>query len=496
MGDDGSGRVIGGRYRLVAVIGSGGMGRVWEGHDEQLDRRVALKEVSVPHASAAERETLVARALREGRAAAALADQPYVVPVYDVVVQDGVPWIVMQLVRGRSLRDVLQDGPLAPPQVARIADAMLSALAAADAAGVVHRDVKPGNIMLADDGRVLLTDFGIAKRTGDTGLTSTGLFVGTMEYTAPERIEGHAGGLASDLFSLGATLFQAVEGSSPFHRNTTTGTLNAVLIQPLPPFQRASSDLRTLIDGLTRKDPAQRPDVMRARALLGVPTVLDMAVVPRAGRRRALMVASSVCGVALVAAGTVALTGTTRHGATGSPEADRTTMSASQGSMSAASTSATSSSASSVSSPATSSPPSKPSSSQPVPPPPGSKITNTVSVLCIDTNGPQASGVHLQERTCGNFTGQAWVYDAAAHSLLNPPSGFCADTDGAPAKGVAVLLKPCGYYSGQQWSYDSRTSRITNVGSGLCLDTAGEQSGFVDLVLNPCGDYSGQYWRM
>lgn len=532
MRDEGSGRLIGGRYRLIAEIGSGGMGRVWAGQDEQLDRRVALKEVGIPpvdSVDSVERETLLARALREGRTAAALADHPNVVPVYDVVVEDGVPWIVMQLVRGRSLRDVLLSGPLAPHLVARIADAMLSALGAADAAGVVHRDVKPANIMLADDGRVLLTDFGISKRSGDSGLTSTGLFVGTVEYTAPERVDGQAGGLASDLFSLGATLFQAVEGVSPFHRDTPTGTLTAVMFEPLMPFRVASGEIRTLIEALTRKNPGERPSVAQARALLAgagsgagagtwtgtvpMPQPRSTAAVSTFGlgpaqpqaRRRAMVTAASVSGVVLVVGCVATIAVAVGHGGSAARQSSLPppTLSSSESSLSAASSSSTSTTpgAALVTSVLTTSAPTTSESVQtspPNPPPPVSQapITNASGSLCVDTDGPQGSGVALQARTCGNFTGQFWSLDATTHHLINPPSGFCADTGGGTAKGVAIVLRPCGSGAGQQWSYDSASGHITNVASRLCMNTDGAPANFVNLVLDACGDDPNQTWNM
>ncbi|MFF9479546.1 protein kinase [Streptomyces sp. NPDC014733] len=262
------GRLVGGRYRLVAEVGSGGMGRVWEGRDELLGRPVAVKEVRLPDSSAEERAQVLARAQREGRNAAALADHPHVVTVYDVVIEDGVPWTVMQLVQGRSLRAELAHGPLDPGHVTQIAAALLSALRAADDAAVVHRDIKPGNVLLADDGRVLLADFGIARVLGDETITAPGVFVGSFEYTSPERADGGAGGVASDLFSLGVTLFHAVEGVAPFRRDSRSDTLSAVLRAPLPEMTRATGGLRELITALTAKDPAARPGVEVAMAVL------------------------------------------------------------------------------------------------------------------------------------------------------------------------------------------------------------------------------------
>ncbi|WP_370369997.1 serine/threonine-protein kinase [Catenulispora sp. GP43] len=267
---------------MIAQIGHGGMGRVWEAQDTRLGRTVAVKEVLLPALPPAQQEIRLQLAMREGRNAAAFADHPHVVSVYDVIEEDGAPWIVMQLVRGRSLRHVLRDpagvgvaedqdvSPTAldVSRVSRIAAAMLDALRAMHEAGLIHRDLKPHNIMLADDGQILLTDFGIAKSDSDVTVTVSGSVMGTMAYLAPERAEGEPGGPASDLFSLGVTLFEAVEGYSPFERrNSRTGTLTALLTKPLPPMVKAGP-LAPLIQALTLKDPAHRPDHAQALALL------------------------------------------------------------------------------------------------------------------------------------------------------------------------------------------------------------------------------------
>ena len=216
------------------------------------------------------------RALREGRNAAALADHPHIVSVYDVLIEAGKPWIVMQLVRGASLRQKLLADPEDPASaktpldiatVSKIAEGILSALKALHAAKILHRDIKPGNILLSDDGHILLTDFGIAKAETDSTVTVSGSFMGTMAYIAPERAEGDDDEPKSDLFSLGVTLFEAVEGTSPFEKSSKTGTLTAILTKPLPPMSRAGT-LAPLITALTLKLPEQRPTVEQAEALL------------------------------------------------------------------------------------------------------------------------------------------------------------------------------------------------------------------------------------
>lgn len=270
------GTVLAGRYRLTRVIGSGGFGRVWEAEDRQLQRAVAIKEVMLSLLPPEQQKERLERALREGRNAAALADHPHIVSVYDVLIEAGKPWIVMQLVRGVSLRQKLLSDPEDPAAaktpldvatVSKIAEAILSALRALHAAKILHRDIKPGNILLSDDGHILLTDFGIAKAETDSTVTVSGSFMGTMAYIAPERAEGEDDEPKSDLFSLGVTLFEAVEGTSPFERSSKTGTLTAILTKPLPPMSRAGT-LAPLITALTLKPPEQRPTVEQAEALL------------------------------------------------------------------------------------------------------------------------------------------------------------------------------------------------------------------------------------
>lgn len=267
------GYVVGGRYRLVAELGAGGFGRVWRARDETLDVDVAIKELRLlPGMSPAEQAERLARATREARNAARLRKHENIVAIHDIVVEGGLPWIVMDLIDGRSLDEHLRThGPLPVDRVANVAVALLAAIGAAHREGVVHRDVKPANVILAEDGKVLLTDFGTAVHDTDTTLTATGMVVGSPEYTAPERLRGTDGLPASDLFSLGVTLFQAVEGNSPFHRGTPTATLSAVLLDPAPVPRRAGP-LTQVITGLLDKDPDTRPTVPEALAMVGVST--------------------------------------------------------------------------------------------------------------------------------------------------------------------------------------------------------------------------------
>ncbi|MFF1767632.1 serine/threonine-protein kinase [Streptomyces sp. NPDC058249] len=266
--DPGAGRLIAGRYRLLAKLGHGGMGTVWRAKDETVDREVAVKEPRVPdHLPERERANAFERMRREARAAARL-DHPAVVNVHDVAVVDGQPWIVMELVRGRSLGDALQEGTLGVREAARVGLEVLGALEAAHAAGVLHRDVKPDNVLLGRHDRVVLTDFGIAQIEGETNLTDTGGFVGSPEYIAPERVLGQRTGPASDLWSLGVVLYTATEGVSPFRRNNTPATLQSVLnATPAVPAS-AAGPLAQVINGLLDKDPSRRPAAAQVRRLL------------------------------------------------------------------------------------------------------------------------------------------------------------------------------------------------------------------------------------
>ncbi|MFI6090342.1 serine/threonine-protein kinase [Streptomyces sp. NPDC051218] len=251
-------RVIAGRYRLLAPLGEGGMGTVWRARDEVLGREVAVKEVRAPAGlPAGEVDRLYARLEREAWAAARIPHRN-VVTVYDVASEDGRPWIVMEIVRGLSLSDVLDaEGPMAPKRAARIGAEVLAALRAAHDAGVLHRDVKPGNVLIANDGRVVLTDFGIAMVEGSSALTMTGEVVGSPEFLAPERALGQRPGPESDLWSLGVLIYASVEGHSPFRQDTPLSTLRAVVDEELPP-PRNAGPLVPVIEGLLRKDPAAR----------------------------------------------------------------------------------------------------------------------------------------------------------------------------------------------------------------------------------------------
>ena len=268
-GVSGPGCVVAGRYELLDRIGQGAMGTVWRARDQVLARDVAVKEVRLPDLMPArDRAILRERTLREARVSAKLS-HPCVVTVHDVIEADGIPWIVMELVTARSLERVLaEDGPLPARRVAETGMMLLGALASAHAAGVVHRDVKPGNVLLTRDGRAVLTDFGIAAVDGDPALTQTGMVVGTPGFCAPERIRGAPASPASDLWSLGATLYAAVEGRGPFDGHGSPMAVLTSIVHSDPPPARSAGPLEAVIGALMSKDPAQRPDAARARQLL------------------------------------------------------------------------------------------------------------------------------------------------------------------------------------------------------------------------------------
>ncbi|SNS42392.1 Serine/threonine protein kinase [Geodermatophilus pulveris] len=261
-------RLLAGRYALREIVGRGGMGVVWMATDLRLERPVAVKEVTFAlHLSEEERRVLRERTMREARTAARL-DHPSVTSVYDVVEEDGRPWLVLELVESCSLQEVVDgQGPLPWPAVARIGLDVLAGLTAAHTAGIVHRDVKPANVLIASDGRACLTDFGIATAAGDPAITTTGAIIGSPAYMAPERAHGEPPGPAVDLWSLGATLYTAVEGEQAFGRGEPMATLMAVVSEePAPPTR--AGPLEPVLRGLLVKDPAQRMTAEQARTAL------------------------------------------------------------------------------------------------------------------------------------------------------------------------------------------------------------------------------------
>ena len=261
-------RLLAGRYRLLAVIGRGGMGAVWRARDELLNRDVAIKEIVWPaQLDAEEREMARRRAVREAQMAARVR-HPNVVGVYDIIEEGDRPSIVMELVPFRSLRDaVAEDGPMTPAEAARVGLSVLAALRAVHEVSVVHRDVKPANILLGPDGRVVLADFGIAKAADSPALTISGVLLGSPSYLAPERARGGRAGAAADMWALGASLFAAVEGRPPFERDGVLASLTAVVADELEPSPHAGP-LWPVIEGLLRKDPAARLDATGAEQML------------------------------------------------------------------------------------------------------------------------------------------------------------------------------------------------------------------------------------
>ncbi|MFD7700576.1 protein kinase [Streptomyces caelestis] len=265
---DKSARLLAGRYRLGDVLGRGGMGTVWRAQDETLGRTVAVKELRFPsNIDEEEKRRLITRTLREAKAIARIRNNS-AVTVFDVVEEDDRPWIVMELVEGKSLAEAIrEDGLLEPKRAAEVGLAILDVLRSAHREGILHRDVKPSNVLIAEDGRVVLTDFGIAQVEGDPSITSTGMLVGAPSYISPERARGHKPGPAADLWSLGGLLYAAVEGTPPYDKGSAIATLTAVMTEPLEEPKNAGP-LRDVIYGLLTKDPAQRLDDSGARAML------------------------------------------------------------------------------------------------------------------------------------------------------------------------------------------------------------------------------------
>ena len=304
--------MVAGRYRLSAVIGRGGMGVVWRARDELLSRDVAVKEmIWPPSLTDQEQRAACRRATREAQVAARLTHRN-VIRVFDIVEEDGCPWIVMELLPYRSLLDVIEDeGPLAPAEAAKVGLQILAALRAAHAAGIVHRDVKPANILIGPGNRVVLTDFGIAWAADSPAATTAGVLLGSPSYIAPERARGDHSGAPGDLWGLGASLYTAVEGHPPFERANVLASITAVVTDELAPATHAGP-LWPVLSGLLRKDPDQRLDAAETERLLrGVSAAPAYVVSPAAPSPRrsqgSLAAAIGSAALAVLAAGGTAV---------------------------------------------------------------------------------------------------------------------------------------------------------------------------------------------
>ncbi|TQL95786.1 serine/threonine protein kinase [Actinoallomurus bryophytorum] len=298
-------RLLAGRYRLIEQIGRGGMGTVWWAHDEVEDREVAVKEVHLPPSlDHRERMNLLRRTDREALAAGRLR-HPGLISIYDMVIEESRPYLIMEYVAARSLEDVfVDDGPISPRRVAEIGVQLLAALSAAHDAGIVHRDVKPSNVLLETSGRVVLTDFGIATYDGATTLTQTGSFMGSPAYVAPEVARGEPASPSSDLWSLGATLYAAVEGRPPYDHETAMATLSALVTsEPDPPLR--AGPLRPVLEGLLTKEPARRLGAGHAAELLALAATPP--VPPRQPQRTRRGLAERAGVVPVVTVGVLAL---------------------------------------------------------------------------------------------------------------------------------------------------------------------------------------------
>ncbi|MGD0559893.1 MAG: LamG-like jellyroll fold domain-containing protein [Streptosporangiaceae bacterium] len=328
-------RKVGGRYLLIAKLGSGGYGNVWQAMDTMLDVDVAAKQLILPpglpeHA----RIERLTRARREATNAARLRGNPNIVSVHDLVIDNGEPWLIMELIHGRSLAQHMAGrGPMAVDEAARIGRAVLSALVSSHAAGIIHRDIKPANVMLSFDSRIVLTDFGISMLVTDDNLTLIGQFIGTVDYMAPERITGNSARPASDMFSLGTLLYHMVEGRPPFSRDTANATIEAVLHEnPIPPAR--AGNLAPLITALLNKDPAARPsaeDALRALDERDTTTATFIvqasrpahdAAPAKVARRRGRTILLSCCALVLAGA---AITVFASHHTTAASSPTRTT---------------------------------------------------------------------------------------------------------------------------------------------------------------------------
>jgi serine/threonine protein kinase len=450
--------VIAGRYRLTGALGEGGMGRVWAARDELLHRDVALKELVLPRGSdPAEVRELQERAIREARSTARI-NHPNVVRVFDVINAEDGPWIVMELVPSRSLHDLLRaEGTIAPEQAAEIGLAVLAGLRAAHEAGVLHRDVKPANVLLSDDGRAVLTDFGLAQASGDSALTTTGIVVGSPSYLAPERALDSEISPAADLWSLGATIYTAVEGRPPYDKRTPVATLAALATQPPRPPQQAGP-LRPALEALLQKDPAHRADVDTAERLLR--EAIDGPTENRGkGRKRWLV---GALGLLLIAGGIAAARPMLSNNAA-------------EAALPAAPTS-----------PVTPKTPPKstPTTQKPTPTPRATTATKaTPSAVKVTTKAVNAvNGIPIHSSATGDCLNlnpdqsivlwscngtDAQKFDLAADGTLRV-RGKCVQVL-SPVDGARLTAADCSGLSVQQWSFNAAYD-LVNLGVVKCTD--------------------------
>jgi serine/threonine protein kinase len=522
---------LAGRYRLRHVLGEGGMGRVWEAYDTLLDRDVAIKEMHPPSGLRPdEHEQLRRRVLREARAIARI-DHPHVVRVLDVLHESGEPWIVMELVPSRSLFEVVRlDGPLSPEQTAKVGVAVLAGLRAAHASGLLHRDVKPANVLLGFDGRIVLTDFGLALAAGDASMTTTGVVLGSPSYLAPERALDLPAGPAADLWSLGATLYAAVEGRPPYSKSSPVAVLAALAGDepPRPPVRAGA--LQPVLEALLEKDPARRADAETADRMLRtvaaggtVPPTTSAADAPPAERggkrrRRAVLTAVAVAVVLAAGAGFVLQRGNRPAAeasgpvAAGSPSSGAAPSTAAQqpaGPSSAPSHSPTSSSPSASASPGPSPSPSRtaappPPNSGPIDPAAWFQLVNHTSAKCVDVRGGSAEDrTPVQQLACGSTGGQQFRLiptsdgNVRIASRLNSAESLDV-TDQSAADFALIQLWP--YNGRQQWRAVPEGGgyfHFVNKFSDKCLDVPNASAGdAVQLDQFACNGTPAQSFRL
>ena len=548
--------LLAGRYRLVNPLGQGGMGRVWLARDEVLRRDVAIKELMAPSGlTEGERRDLRERVMREARAIARL-DQANVVRIFDVLQNGGEPWIVMEFVPSRPLDAVLaEDGPLAPAEAARIGLAVLSALRAAHQVGLLHRDVKPANVLLAHDGRVVLTDFGLALVFDDTSLTQSGIVLGSPSYISPERAIDGLESPAADLWSLGVLLYAAVEGRTPYERRTSVAVLAAVATE-LPEPPRQAGPLTPVLEGLLRKEPSRRIGIEEAEWLLrqvasrkpsdgaapapGATALPDATAQPdqagspsspppsasspsassperpRARHRAAMWIPTVVSVLAVAFAGSLVLrkdsgaseaTGAPSPpggviGAVASPSGTPPPNAAAKAPSGEASRKpgTTPTSRAAATSRARTSKASARGTAAPTGPTLVTVVERTARIYgihdrCLDDESAKtADGNMVQLWDCEELQQQYWTHTATGTLQV---FGRCLRAaGGGTVSGSLVELWTCDGGAEQRWQFDS-TGHLVNRAAGLCLD---DPSGGVDygiqLDVAACRDAAGQHWRM